>query len=141
VLGTDQGRLVPEATGGLQELALIAAGRLGQNPEALQAYFLGEALKAAQKLLDRAGLVGDLLFNLGGSTSSLRLVLGIKGQRGLRNVEATEQLLGSPRLAGGVDCLRRVVDLESHGAELVWECRKKRSSQCSEAPSSLHGSA
>jgi hypothetical protein len=37
--------------------------------------------------------------------------------------------------------LGRVVDFETHGAELGWDCRKKGSSQCSEAPSSLHGSA
>jgi hypothetical protein len=128
VLGTDQGRLVPEATGGLQELALIAAGRLGQNPEALQAYFLGEALKAAQKLFDRTGLIGDLFLNaavlnaavlnaavlnaavLDAGSFGVRLrlwsVLGIQREGGLRDVEAAVEFVG------GIDGLGRVFDLE-----------------------------
>jgi hypothetical protein len=118
VFGADEAGLVPEATGGLQELALISSGRFGQNAKALQAGLLGKALKAAQKLFDRTGLIGDLFLNaavlnaavLNAGSFGVRLrlwsVLGIQREGGLRDVEAAVEFVG------GIDGLGRVFDLE-----------------------------
>lgn len=76
VLGTDQGRLVPETPGRAEELALVAAGGLGADREALQPHFAGQAGKPTEHGFDRAGLVRELILDAVGGGSSA--ILGIK---------------------------------------------------------------
>jgi hypothetical protein len=111
VLGADQGGLVTETAGGLEELALVAAGGLGADGEAVQSGFTGQPSEATQKGFDRAGSVRNLVFDAAGGRPGWRLgaVLSKERERALGDVETADET------GRGVDRGSRMFDLEHKG--------------------------
>jgi hypothetical protein len=66
VLGADQGRLVAEAASGVEELAFVAVGGLSADGEAVQSGLAGQTGEPTQEGFDRAGSVGNLVFDAAG---------------------------------------------------------------------------
>jgi hypothetical protein len=63
VLGANQRGLVAEAASCVEELAVVAAGGLSADREAVQSGLAGQVSEPAQEGFDRAGSVGNLVFD------------------------------------------------------------------------------